>query len=119
MLSGLKPTQKTHLEMIIKNLKEIQPGEYLWREGQECLYAVLIRNGVFSLKEKKSDSQVELYTGAYVGEFCSMRNDSPHYSTLKCESKGSVFLIEKKDLLNYLMKNPGLMMNFSQITYFI
>ena len=119
MLSGLKPTQKTHLEMIIKHLKQTQPGEYIWREGEECQFAVLVRNGIFSLKEKKSDSPIELFTGAYVGEFCSMRNDCPHSSTLKCESKGSVFMIEKKDLVNYLMKNPGLMMNFSQITYFI
>ncbi len=48
-----------------------------------------------------------LVGGAFVGDMTALMTDTPLTTTLLCSQSGSVYYVNKKDLLKFFDDNPG------------
>lgn len=113
----MKPAQKTQLELILKDLKYFKENEVLWSFGEEPDYAILIQKGSFLLCREEGKLKDICSSGYYVGEVSAMIKNQKTKTKVVCYEEGSAFILYKSDFLNFLSKNPGLFVYFSDIVY--
>lgn len=61
----------------------------------------------------------EFLTGSFVGEVKALLNNTVLTTTVKAMTDGLIYKISKDDFLNFLSKNPGLLVSFSENKYII
>ena len=111
VLSELTPTQKTQLEMILKEEK-VEKGQVLWRVGDTAEFAFIIKKGSFEFFDCPEQDLDEFDSGAFIGETRAMIDRTPCTTSIKATRKGIIFKIVKLELLSFLTKNPGLQIYF-------
>ncbi|CAD8147244.1 unnamed protein product [Paramecium pentaurelia] len=109
ILSELTPSQKTQLEMIMRE-HEIEKGTVLWKVGEKPEFAFIIKRGTFAFYDSPEQDLEELDSGAYVGELKAMIENTAISTSIRATRKATIFKIAKKDLISFANKHPGIYM---------
>lgn len=109
--SQLTELQKTELNMVMKD-KHVAAGEWLWKKDEPCEGCFFIYSGVFGFDEvpdvKGAAKGKKYISGTVLGDFPNLTNNGPTAkSSCKCIEPGEVYQIEKRNLNDFLSKNPG------------
>lgn len=95
----------------------IKKEEFLWKVGDDAIFAIMISKGRFKFVDS-GDTELEFETGAFIGEIEAMLNTTALTTSLSAITDGVIFKIGKTNLLQFLNRNPGLFILFAQIKFF-
>lgn len=99
---------------------QVKEKETLWTAGNDATFVFIVISGVFKFVLCPEAKLVEEFiTGSFVGEVKALMNESPLTTTVKAMTDGLIYKIAKDDILNYLSKNPGILVNFAENKYII
>ena len=134
VLSDLTQSQKTQLEMILRVVHvsplasfcllifthKVKDKDVLWQAGQEAAFVFIVISGHFRFVHCPEATMVEdITTGGYIGEGDALHNNAPLKTTVKAFSDGDIYKIFKEEFLNFLSKNPGLLVVFLRDKFII
>eukprot|EP00026_Physarum_polycephalum_P014875 Phypoly_transcript_15441.p1 GENE.Phypoly_transcript_15441~~Phypoly_transcript_15441.p1 ORF type:complete len:132 (+),score=22.85 Phypoly_transcript_15441:478-873(+) len=101
-------SQKTFLQAIMHK-RDVQQGEALWKKDDPAVEAFLVSSGCFVF----SDLNLQPFTrGAFLGEVNALLTEGVHTTTVNTLRSGSVYTIQRKDLLHFWDQNPGVQLSF-------
>jgi len=117
-LSDLTQSQKTQLEMILKEA-QVKEKDTLWKIGDESKFAFIIAKGSFKFFGCKEAAAIEeLHTGAVVGEMAALLNESLLTTCVKAVTDGTIYVIQRQECQKFLRNNPGLLVLLAELKYF-
>jgi CRP-like cAMP-binding protein len=108
---ALTATQKTLLESML-NPVEINSSSIIFKEGAAAKEIHIIRKGEVKVKRKEQLIGT-LKIGDFVGSFLRIKRGVPSEFTYINEEPISIYTIRHKDVIQFLNKNPGLMMKLA------
>ena len=104
----LTSSQKTWLESIFISDERNEPGELL-REGDEIEFVYIIRDGEVTVS-RAGKKITSLKRGAFVGEMHRMHRGEASPYTFMHSDPVSLFAMKREDILQFVDRNPGLLM---------
>jgi len=115
-LCELTPSQKTQLESILRSGK-IKRNEKLWRTDEPAKNAFLVDQGQFRFIGSKEAEYPPFECGTFLGDVKAIQSDGLHGTTVEALEDSTYYTIERKDLLEFFEKNPGLLVSFHDLIF--
>ncbi|NVM22618.1 MAG: cyclic nucleotide-binding domain-containing protein [Desulfobacterales bacterium] len=101
----------TELSVVIKhmNLFDVDPGEYVFKEGDEGDYVCFVANGSLEVlkRSEKGDAVViaTLNSGRSIGEM-SVVDHFPRSATVRARKKATLVTLKRREFDSLLEKHP-------------
>eukprot|EP00457_Paulinella_chromatophora_P000795 gb/GEZN01000795.1/.p1 GENE.gb/GEZN01000795.1/~~gb/GEZN01000795.1/.p1 ORF type:complete len:1074 (-),score=181.42 gb/GEZN01000795.1/:218-3439(-) len=107
-LVNLTSAQKTHLQSIL-HTRQCAQGEKVWHKKSPEI-AVLVESGQFVFSGARD--MTPFVRGAFVGDMKAFLSGNSVSTELECLEAGSVYYVNKVDLMDFIDHNPGLFIFF-------
>ena len=100
-------TQKTALEAMFTK-QDIKAGTTLAEKGKNIAGFYIIREGTVELDN--GSKKFEIGQGSFVGDPKTIHAEETSELTAVCKTDVKLYLIDGKEMQNFLEKNPGVLM---------
>jgi CRP-like cAMP-binding protein/ribonuclease BN (tRNA processing enzyme) len=110
VLAALSSRQKTQLQSHMES-RTLREGEVLWTAGGPAAGAFLLDEAAVVL-EGVDGALAPFKTGAFLGEFDSIRSNVAVRTTARAVVGGRVFFIDRMELAKFFKDNPGVLVSF-------
>ena len=110
---GMTSPQKTQLELIM-NLKNYPEGHVFIEQDKTFNIGYIIKSGGVETYENNESIEV-LSRGDFFGEIFKLEKEAPSKYTFKSLTEVDVYEIQRKDIIEYIINNPGVYMRLNRI----
>ncbi len=111
LLSRLSAGQRNHLQSYIQ-MEHAQANAVLWADGEVPRRAYLVGTDAEVLLEEELRPPRRLTEGHWVADIDAIANDKPAISRARVSRAGSLFFVERPDLMRFFDENPGVYVAF-------
>lgn len=92
------------------------------RKGESIKYVLLVSQGVVKIMEGQNEEedmnqQTEFSVGTLFSDTQALLRSEPHTITIKAKTSCVVFRIESRDFLQFLNRNPGIMVLLQDVVF--
>ncbi len=101
-------SQKTWLESIFQPVELTKKGTLI-KEGEHVEFIYIIRKGEVEVKKGRKKIAA-LKRGDFIGSMLKIYNSEPAEHTFSPTGPVSLYAMQRKDILRFLDKNPGILM---------
>lgn len=91
--------------------------QVMWRAGEKANFAFFVKKGCFSFFDCPEEDLLDFDSGAFIGEISALLSYSDLTTSVKALKDGVVFLIKRSDLVDFLNRNPGLLLSLREVKY--
>lgn len=111
VLCDLTSSQKTQLQAILHQRK-VEAGDTLWREKEAAREAFMVDDAILMFKGAEQSKLAPFSHGAFIGDINALEHAGPMVNTLVAKESGKVFSVDRRDLLDFFERNPGVQLAF-------
>ena len=112
VFGGMTSHQKTQLETVLE-YKKVNRGYLIMEESKKTTEAYILVSGEIGIRKNLFPLKI-LTHGDFVGDIFSLQKNQKNPFSAYSLSDVELFVIQKKALLNFLQKNPGVYMRLMQ-----
>jgi CRP-like cAMP-binding protein len=96
--------------------REIQKGEFIFREGEGSETLFVVKEGIIKLTKTSAEGKEQivrlLFPGDFFGLFALLRSNEKHYTNAESLGKTFICAIDKKDFLKMMEGNSEMSFRF-------